>query len=73
MLILELKTAAICLIDAGVSADEAITKLYRFMNKEGIRYPNPDSPLAIQMWSEATKRATLSTCSQLLRPTSYRL
>jgi hypothetical protein len=66
-LTLELKTAAVCFINDGHSWEKVVTTLYGFMDREGIKYPDPDSQAAKAMWQAAVKRATPAKCDNLLR------
>jgi hypothetical protein len=72
-LTLELKTAAICMINEGGPWPDVIKELYRFLERERISHPRPDSQAAKLMWQEAIQRATPARCDNLLRPGTYRL
>jgi hypothetical protein len=72
-LALELKTAAICMINEGGPWPTVIKELYRFLERERISHPKPDSQAATVMWQKAIKRATPAKCNNLLRPGTYTL
>jgi hypothetical protein len=72
-LALELKTAAICMINEGGPWPDVIKELYRFLERERISHPKPDSQAAKLMWQQAIQRATPARCDNLLRPGTYRL
>ena len=65
-LLLELKTAAICLIDRGNPPQEVISSLYDFLKAEGIPHPKPGSQAAIGLWNQALNRANPARCDRIL-------
>ena len=67
-LALELKTAAVCLMNQGVSPHVAVVELYRLFDLDQISHPAPGSQAATRMWQEAFDRATPAQCAQILRP-----
>jgi hypothetical protein len=65
-LTLELKTAAVCLIQRGNDPKKVINGLYEFLDGEGIRYPDQESQASLDMWRRAVDRATPKTCTRIL-------
>lgn len=74
-LALELKTAAVCLIQRGNDPREVIGSLYSFMDEEGLRYPDQSSQAAVVMWRRAVDQATIPNCKRILDTpdTTYKL
>jgi hypothetical protein len=75
MLALELKTAAICLIQRGSDPIEVMGSLYAFMDEEGLRYPHQSSQTSDNLWRLAIKQASPQTCNRILNTpvTTYKL
>jgi hypothetical protein len=67
-LLLELKTAAVCMIQQGTPYQTVIPQLYKFLNEEGIGYPPSNSQAAYRMWQQAINRATIARCNYLINP-----
>lgn len=63
---LELKTAAVCMVAEGAYPPSVVGELYRFLIETEIPHPRPQSQAAVQLWQEATRRATPDRCSKLL-------
>jgi hypothetical protein len=66
-LVLELQTAAICLIRRGSDPASTITSLLAFIKQEGISYPKEGSDVERAMWQVALARATPDYCEKLLK------